>query len=138
MDNPSPMPLSTVSSDDLAIEYANGKLRPIGISMIAMSSVYILLMLTNLGIYVPRIVAGGEDALMASQTLMFVGIIVITNGFIIFGASRMLARRSYTLSIISLCFALIPTLGPCVVLGIPLGIWGLWTITSPEIRRTFL
>ena len=59
------------------------------------------------------------------------------HGVILFGAVRMSQRRNYALARVACVVAAIPCCGPCLVLGIPIGIWGLVVLARPEVRASF-
>lgn len=57
---------------------------------------------------------------------------------ICFGALQMQRARSYAWAMGAAMLSLIPCLGsPCLVLGIPFGIWAMITLMQPDIRRLF-
>lgn len=74
---------------------------------------------------------------LAAMTLAATIVILLNNSVISLGAIQMMRGKNFVFCIVALCLAMVPTLGVCFVLGIPIGIWGLWTITSPEVRRVF-
>jgi hypothetical protein len=63
---------------------------------------------------------------------------LILDGFIIFGALRMRQLRSYGLAVAAAILSLIPCLGsPCIVLGVPFGIWALVVLVNSDVRQAF-
>lgn len=62
---------------------------------------------------------------------------LILNALIFFGALKMKNLQSYGLAMTAGILSLIPCCGPCVCLGIPLGIWALVALRKPEVRASF-
>lgn len=62
---------------------------------------------------------------------------VLANALTVFGALRMRAVRSYGLAVTGAVVAMVPGLGWCCCLGIPLGIWAIVTMSKPEVRAQF-
>ena len=54
---------------------------------------------------------------------------------VIIGAFKMLQQRSWSLSMAAAILMLVPCLGPCCPLGIPVGIWALIILFKPEVRQ---
>jgi hypothetical protein len=60
------------------------------------------------------------------------------NGFVLFGAIKMLKLQSRTLVMIACIVAMLPlTVFCCCVLSLPFAIWGLVVINKPEVRSEF-
>jgi hypothetical protein len=65
-------------------------------------------------------------------------VIVLLNGFVLFGAIKLLRLQSHTLALATCIVAMLPfTVGCCCLLGLPFGIWGLVMINKPEVRSQF-
>ncbi|HOB54366.1 MAG TPA: hypothetical protein PK176_12480 [Acidobacteriota bacterium] len=63
---------------------------------------------------------------------------LVFDAVICFGALQMQRARSYAWAMGAAMLSLIPCLGsPCLVLGIPFGIWAMITLMQPDIRRLF-
>src|SRR5262249_60589157 len=56
---------------------------------------------------------------------------------ILFGAVQMRGLQSLAFSRIACVLALIPCLGPCFIIGVPFGIWGLIALTHPTLNPAF-
>ncbi|MCP4368118.1 MAG: hypothetical protein GY797_08445 [Deltaproteobacteria bacterium] len=69
---------------------------------------------------------------MTWSALMLVSSIII-----LFGAFRMKNLDNRTLAMVACVLAIIPCFGPCFILGIPFGIWGLLVLRDGEIRAAF-
>jgi hypothetical protein len=59
------------------------------------------------------------------------------NIVILIGAARMKGLRNHSHSTTACILSLIPCIGPCLVLGIPFGIWGLVVLKDPAVQAAF-
>ncbi|HEY2083291.1 MAG TPA: hypothetical protein VGI88_10935 [Verrucomicrobiae bacterium] len=65
-------------------------------------------------------------------------IVAALNGFVLFGAIKMLRLQSRSLAIAACIVSMIPcTVGCCCILGLPFGIWGLVVLNKPEVKSQF-
>lgn len=90
------------------------------------------------GMNVYTLHASGE--LSTSEILTTVAgniICFLFNLFIAFGALRALQFRSLPWVRAAAIMSLLPLLTPCVLLGIPFGIWILVLLRKPEVRAAF-
>ena len=62
---------------------------------------------------------------------------LIINGLTFLGALKMRSLQSYGLAMTGAIAALVPCCGPCICIGIPLGIWALVVLRKPEVRAAF-
>lgn len=53
------------------------------------------------------------------------------------GAFTMLRRGSYVWAMTVSVLALVPFLGPCYLLAVPFGVWGIIVLRRPEVRESF-
>lgn len=74
--------------------------------------------------------SGGLGILMA---LISLGI----SGFIIWAALQMKDLRNWTLAVTASILAMIPCIGPCCLIGVPIGIWSLVVLMKPEVKAVF-
>jgi len=58
------------------------------------------------------------------------------NGFILFGAIKMMRLQSYGLAIATCIVAMLPC-GCCCILGLPFAIWALVVMNKPEVKSQF-
>jgi hypothetical protein len=63
-------------------------------------------------------------------------VIAAVNGFVLFGALKMLRLQSRPLAMAACIVAMIPC-GCCCLVGIPFGIWGLVMLNKPEVKSQF-
>ena len=64
-------------------------------------------------------------------------VFILTNTLVIVGAYHLQNLRKYWLAMTGAIIACIPCCGPCLVLGIPFGIWALVLLNNPEIKPHF-
>ena len=62
---------------------------------------------------------------------------LVCNVVVLVGAARMRHLRSHSFALTACALALIPCCGPCLVLGIPFGAWGLYVLRDPEVSGAF-
>lgn len=66
------------------------------------------------------------------------GVIVLaTSAVTIFGAIKMRQLQSFGLAMAASILALLPCVGPCCCIGIPVGIWCLVVLNKPEVKSAF-
>lgn len=132
--------IKSLSPEELADSraYALQRLSWVGITLLVCS----ILTLLYVGFSFFNVLAAYQNAeegrkKLAALTLAATIVILLNNSVISLGAIQMMRGKNFVFCIVALCLAMAPTLGVCFVLGIPIGIWGLWTIASPEVRRVF-
>jgi len=64
-------------------------------------------------------------------------ILLVCNTVVIAGALQMMRLRDANLARGACVLALVPCCGPCMVLGIPFGAWGLYVMRDPEVTAAF-
>lgn len=79
---------------------------------------------------------------MSKQTQVLVrmawnALMQITNVVILYGAWQMRNLRSLGWAKTACILALIPCLGPCLLAGIPIGIWGLLELKDARVQEAF-
>jgi hypothetical protein len=57
--------------------------------------------------------------------------------FVIYGGMQMLKLRSFGIVLAAAILTLLPCVGPCCCVGIPIGIWALVVISKPEVKAAF-
>jgi len=63
--------------------------------------------------------------------------LVVYNLIIIMGAINMLKLKKQGAAKMGAILAVIPLCSPCIVLGIPFGIWALVTMNRPDVKAMF-
>jgi hypothetical protein len=82
--------------------------------------------------WVRSFIAGMHGPMALLVTLM----VMALNGFVLFGALKMLRLQSYGLAIAAAIIAMLPC-QCCCVLGLPFGIWALVVLNKPEVKSQF-
>jgi hypothetical protein len=79
----------------------------------------------------------GEDGLFLVPMLVIDAAIILITLVVLYGANefRRLGNRNAAWTAVIL--ACIPFCSPCLVLGIPIGIWGLTMLGRTEVREAF-
>ncbi len=124
-------------------------------SLAALSSVYSLVRAT-IGVDTERIMAvirkasenNPDAAQMMQVTEQVIGIysayalpmavvsaVLVLLGLI--GSIRMLQMKTYGLAMVAAILTLIPCVGPCCCLGLPIGIWSLVVLSNAHVRQQF-
>lgn len=80
-----------------------------------------------------------ENQRIANMIGGFVGgaIGLLADTLVILGAIALHRLRNFPLAMTGIIVSLIPCLSPCLVLGMPFGIWGLVVLLSSEVREEF-
>src|SRR5262249_50772731 len=84
---------------------------------------------------------GNELGMSRSEELivrmMLATLVIAVNGIILYGALQMKGLKSLGMAKTACYLALIPCCGPCYILGIPFGIWGLVVLSDPQVQQAF-
>jgi hypothetical protein len=64
-------------------------------------------------------------------------IVLLLSGLTFFGALKMKNLENFNLSMAAAIIALLPCVGPCCCLGLPVGIWSLVVLNKPEVKAAF-
>lgn len=137
-----------MSSIDFSSSPTNGtKVKGPAISLIVVASICILCLVVALVFDVILLSTGLIDRLrengpMSRETQVYIRMVwslvmVAANALIIFSAVQMLRLKSWPMAMTACVLAVIPCIGPCFVLGLPFGIWGLVVLNQPHVRRAF-
>jgi hypothetical protein len=62
---------------------------------------------------------------------------LVLGGLTFFGGLKMKNLESYPLAIAGSIVAIIPCIGSCCCIGIPIGIWSLIVLNKPEVKTAF-
>ncbi|MFL5346069.1 MAG: hypothetical protein ACJ8AT_14870 [Hyalangium sp.] len=82
----------------------------------------------------------GARSMLAGMTKggIFVNIIeLVLGGVTVFGGLKMKNLESYGLAMAASIIAVIPCIGSCCCIGIPVGIWSLIVLNKPEVKAGF-
>jgi hypothetical protein len=80
-----------------------------------------------------------EQAMKANAGLQMVFAVVglAVSGFVLYGGLQLMKLRSRGLVMTAAILGMIPCLGPCCLIGIPIGIWTLVVISKPDVKAAF-
>ncbi|HEX7619385.1 MAG TPA: hypothetical protein VF480_11790 [Verrucomicrobiae bacterium] len=63
-------------------------------------------------------------------------VIAVVNGFVLFGAIKLLRLQNFRLVMAAVIFAMLPC-QCCCLLGLPFGIWALMVLNKPQVKSQF-
>ena len=75
--------------------------------------------------------------LSGSLGMVFSGIGILTSVITFAGALKMKKLENFGLAMAASIIAMIPCIGPCCFIGIPVGIWALVILSKPEVKSAF-
>ncbi len=85
--------------------------------------------------------SGGGDAAVGLFSgaigIVFSIVAIALASFIIFSAMKMKNLQSYNLAMGGAIAAMLPCVGPCCLLGLPLGAWALYVLLQPGVKNAF-
>ncbi len=62
---------------------------------------------------------------------------LLVAGFLVYAALEMKKLSQYGLAVAASVVAMVPCVSPCCIIGLPVGIWSLVTLTKPHIKEAF-
>ena len=71
----------------------------------------------------------------SSRIIPFLSLVV--SAVVIFGGVKMRQLQSWGLALTASVLAMIPLLGPCCCIGLPIGIWALVVLNKTEVKAAF-
>ncbi len=119
---------------------ARRQLLPVAVGLLVVSILHIFGGLFYFVFVYGVIAAPDADPQGTHMTLvycMYMGISMLYCLLLISGAFSMLRQGSYLWAVTTCILALIPFLGPCYLLAVPFGAWGLLLLRRPEVRDSF-
>lgn len=80
----------------------------------------------------------GQQMMAAGSAYGLVSVVINVAGsvFLIWAALQMLKLRRHTVAVVASVIAMIPCWG-CCCLGLPIGIWALIVLLTPEVKASF-
>jgi hypothetical protein len=54
---------------------------------------------------------------------------------VLIGSLQLLRRRSWIMGLVAAVLSIVPCIGPCCPLGIPVGAWALYVLLRPDVRQ---
>jgi hypothetical protein len=133
-----------MEGDYVALEpsYARGRVSAPAMTLLVLCIISLVLLFFGL-CFDGWLLASGRARQMSSGEMPVVVrtiwsvLLVLANGVTLAGAWRMKNLRSPRLAQAACILAVVPGLGPCLVLGIPVGIWGLIVLNDPGVWDAF-
>ena len=126
------------------------KLRPPAIALIIAASINAMIgIIALLGGLLRLLGIGGQEGLPVddAERIGYVASTVISYAastlslllapLIIYGAVQMMKGKNYRIARIAAILLIIPFTSCCFLVGIPIGIWTLVTLTKPEVKAVF-
>jgi hypothetical protein len=133
-----------MEDDFLALEpsYARGRVSAPAMPLLVLCIISLVLLFLGLCFDVWLLASGRARQMSSGEMPVFVRaiwsvLLVLANGVTLAGALRMKNLRSPRLAQAACILAVLPCLGPCLVLGIPVGIWGLIVLNDPGVWDAF-
>ena len=77
----------------------------------------------------------GESAFASALNVFSTLLSLAVGGVVLFGSFQMLRRRSWPFALTAAILMVVPCLGPCCPIGIPVGVWALVILLKPEVRQ---
>ena len=112
-------------------------------AFLVLSGLHVVLSLLSVVMPQPE-VPGMTDEVRAAQAAgrmvgMIIGMIImsISQLLVIAGAIAMIRKRGRMLAMAGAIVALIPCLSPCILGGLPFGIWALVIMNRPDVKASF-
>jgi hypothetical protein len=65
-------------------------------------------------------------------------IALAVSAFILWASMQMKQLRNWNMSVAASIVAMIPCIGPCCIIGLPIGIWSLVVLMKPEVKSAFV
>ncbi len=127
-------------SDSTPALAARNQLVPVAISLIVVSLIWVFLSAMGMAYFYSAFSAPDADPDKRHISKIYILYMLISAAYsllLISGAFSMLRQGSYVWAVTISCLALVPFLGPCYFLAIPIGIWALVVLRRPSVRDSF-
>ncbi len=141
-DNPNPYEATSTISDasPVTTSSARRQLLPVAITLLVLSIVHIIGGLFYFVFVYSQLAAPDADPIGTHMSIvycMYYGISMLYCLLLASGAFSMMRQASYMWAMTVCVLSLIPTLGPCYFLAVPIGIWGIVVLRCPAVRDSF-
>ena len=95
-----------------------------------------------LGVSLSTMMAGSAEEEFTKYLFGGIGITssifgILVAGFLVYAALEMKKLSQYGLAFAASVVAMVPCVSPCCIIGLPVGIWSLVTLTKPHIKEAF-
>jgi hypothetical protein len=112
------------------------------IALLVLSSLFVLLLLASIPGQIVRMRAIDTSTPEGVGELigmfMSLAIWILMNLAIAVGAVSMIRLRNYRSAYTAAILSVIPVCSPCLLLGIPFGIWAIVVLNRPEVKQRFV
>lgn len=78
---------------------------------------------------------GEPHALVNAFDLLYRLFMMAVAAMVLIGSLQLLRRRSWVMGLTAAVLLLVPCLGPCCPLGMPIGAWALYVLLRPDVRQ---
>jgi hypothetical protein len=105
----------------------------------AFSLLFILQRMLGMAFLSPRSFGGASDYAdyVFGAGFVFWIFVLVLSGFVLWGGWQMKSMRQWTLAVAASVVTMLPCLGPCCGLGLPIGVWALVVLLKPEVKNAF-
>lgn len=109
----------------------------IGIAMMTLSLAFSVFLLTSGVVDQMAQPAGMSKRSQVTVRAILAVVILLSNAGTLFGGLQMLWRQNRSFAQAGCILACIPCFSPCLILGIPFGVWGLTVLNDEQVQREF-
>lgn len=124
----------------MPLRSARHQLLPVAIALLVLSILHIIFGLFYF-VFVYSITSAPDADPMDKHTStvysMYYGITMLYSLLLASGSFSMIRQGSYMWAVAVCILAVIPMLGPCYFLGVPIGLWGIVVLRRPAVRESF-
>jgi hypothetical protein len=126
-------------------QHAAARVKTPALALMVMSCLGIVIMSLALILQVVGLMTGteieifswGNPSTRAAFRIGIAIVAVLANGVIFAGAMKMRNLTGYGLAKTAAILAIVPCVGPCCVLTVPLGIWAFMVLSDQQVRSAF-
>ena len=117
-------------------EYARGRLKIPAIVLIVLAALTAILRVVAVVIALQRAGNNGAPPMVLPEMVGH-GIGLLLTIAVLVGCFKMLKVESYSGAMTAAIISVIPVCSPCLVLGIPFGIWAIIVLCDPRVKAAF-
>jgi hypothetical protein len=131
---------AAIGASPVSPKSARHQLLPIATTLLLFSILHIVGGLSYFVFVYSRSAAPDADPMQTHVSIvycMYYGITMMYCLLLMTGAFSMMRRGSYMWAMTTCILAMIPILGPCYIVAIPVGIWGVLVLRRAEVRNSF-
>ena len=104
------------------------------------TSVFFLVGGDEIGSFIERFVREQQpdfklDPAMFESNIILTAIGLLISLLVVVGSVTMLNKKSWALSLVAAILVMIPCVGPCCGLFLPIGIWAIIVLMKPEVKE---